>query len=149
VTHRALRGALGNFLGKFTSRYREFEGYWLFGFLVVEHESFEIDLIKSTHDLTVTPLATVTQLARSAFEDQIRKAKLLPNQVSEAKGVFVKHPDQCEGWVNTHRKKGFNVTIRAEAMSNRQKCFAKVVKLFIAPHDPLSEYQSQRESNVP
>jgi hypothetical protein len=148
VTHRALRGALGNFLGTFTSRYSEFEGYWLFGFLVADFDYFEIELTETSHDVPATPLAKATHLARFAFDDQLRKAKLLPDQVSAAKVVFVRHPDQVEGWVNIHRKKGFNVTVRVEARSNREEYFAKKVVLFVTPHDPLAEHPSCIRSKV-
>ena len=44
---RAIRGVLGNFLGTFTSRYSDYDGYWLFGFLVADLKDLRIDLLLS------------------------------------------------------------------------------------------------------
>ena len=45
TSRRVIPGVLHNFLGTFTSRYSDFNGYWIFGFLVEKMDSVRIDLL--------------------------------------------------------------------------------------------------------
>lgn len=49
-TQRAIRGVLGNFLGTYTSRYSEHDGYWLFGLVVAELGELEVNLLADPDD---------------------------------------------------------------------------------------------------
>jgi hypothetical protein len=42
---RIIKGVLHNFLGTYTSRYSDYDGYWLFGMLVRDVEELSIDLL--------------------------------------------------------------------------------------------------------
>lgn len=46
---RVIKSVLHNFLGTYISRYSDFRGYWLFGFLVSNRFDFEseFDLLRS------------------------------------------------------------------------------------------------------
>ncbi len=72
ATRRTMRGVLGNFLGTYTSRYSDFDGYWLFGFLVSDLGEFRIDLLAPNPGEPNTPLAVAVQLAAAKFDDQMR-----------------------------------------------------------------------------
>jgi hypothetical protein len=43
---RAIKCALHNFLGTYSSRYSEYSGYWLFGFLVNDLTRIDFDLFE-------------------------------------------------------------------------------------------------------
>jgi hypothetical protein len=48
---RNLIGALHNFLATFTSGYSDYDGYWLFGFLLKDADELRIDLLNPNSDI--------------------------------------------------------------------------------------------------
>jgi len=73
-TRNALRGVLAGFLGTFTSRYSDFDGYWLLGFLVKERE-IVIDLLADPSDDS-SPVSAARHLAAVKFGEQLQKSGL-------------------------------------------------------------------------
>jgi hypothetical protein len=47
ATRRVLNSVLRGFLGSYSSRYSDFDGFWLFGFLVSDLALMEVDLLAS------------------------------------------------------------------------------------------------------
>jgi hypothetical protein len=47
---RKIRGVLHNFLATYSSRYSDYDGYWLFGVLAQESGHLQIDLVNPDQD---------------------------------------------------------------------------------------------------
>ena len=77
MTRRAILGVLGNFLGTYTSRYSDYEGYWLFGFLVTDIGELRIDLLAPSAGESDAPLGVAVRSAAAQFADQVQKAGLV------------------------------------------------------------------------
>ena len=76
-SRRIIKGVLHNFLVTFTSRYSDFEGYWVFGFLVADMDTVAINLLDaSTESADDKPLTFAKRLAVQRFAEQIAKAGL-------------------------------------------------------------------------
>jgi hypothetical protein len=138
-----IKSVLRNFLGTYTSRYTDYQGYWLMGFLVADIGEVEFDLLARGGDLN-TPLATAKQLAATKFAEQVRKASLDPERVREARLILIKRAVVKEGSVNGHPCVGYHVCFRANAVMDNSKRYEKEVILFVAPHDPQVERRSAR-----
>jgi hypothetical protein len=80
----AIRGVLHNFLGTFTSRYSEFQGHWLFGFLVEDLDNLQIDLLEWPKASDPTPTNVARGLAVQRFRVQMNNNALPIAWVREA-----------------------------------------------------------------
>ena len=143
-TRRAIRGVLGNFLGTYTSRYTDFDGYWLFGFLVGDFGELRIDLLTPTVGEANSALGVAVRSAAVKFEDQVRKAGLAISQVREAQLTIRWLPDSVDGSVNGHPCVGYNLNFLAEAVMCVGSRYEKTRLLFVAPHDATVELQNTR-----
>src|SRR6266436_3851644 len=101
MRRRTITSVLHNFLGTYTSRYSDYDGYWLFGMLVADVAELKIDLLGSAFGTTVsTPIAAATQLAAQRFREQMKKAGLSVACVTEATLDITKLPDSRRRVVN-------------------------------------------------
>lgn len=144
ANRRVIKSVLPGFLGTYTSRYSDYGGYWLFGFLVRDLTELEINL--------VTPLAhggapfgSAIQLAVTKFGDQVRKAGLNPWQVREARLIIKKCPNATTGSINGHACVGHILAFRAMAIMDDGRSYASECETFVSPHDPEVERQRRRE----
>ena len=142
-SRRVLNGVLAGFLGTYTSRYSDFDGYWLFGFLVRELETAEFDLLAVGIDVAVSPLASARNLASRKFAEQLEKSRLDRSHIREARLVIERTPD--DGSVpGQHFRGGFNLRFRATATMDNERRFTRETTVFVAPHDPQIESRSTR-----
>src|SRR5688572_30068573 len=81
---KILKSVLWNFLGAYMSRYTDYEGYWLFGFLIPEPQSLEIDLL-AVHPVANTPVEAAAHWAEIKFADQLKKAGIERSRLRSAK----------------------------------------------------------------
>lgn len=144
VTRRVIQGVLGNFLGTYMSRYTDFKGYWLFGFLIGDLEGIGIDLLASTFAETVTPLDKAAHWARAKFEDQMRKAGLIEAQVREAWLVLRRLPGSVGGSINNHLCEGYKMSFTVGAVMDNGRRYEREQSVFVAPHNAKFEMQSGR-----
>src|SRR5206468_1458652 len=100
VTHRVVKAVLKNFLGTYTSRYSDYCGYWLFGFLVGDLDEVQFDLLTRAGGNQNTPRAVATLLAATKFADQMCKAGLKPSQFRDARLRIKKLMGTTEELVN-------------------------------------------------
>lgn len=144
ATQRVIKSVLSNFLGTYTSRYSDFNGYWLFGFLVSDLTELQIDLLLPTISDAFSPLEVAVRLAAAKFEQQVQKAGLTRSQVHEASLTIQKSFTAVDGSVNGHPCAGYNVTFAAAAVmvGGRRYEYQKIV--FVAPHNADAEYRSAR-----
>ncbi len=147
ANRRAIKGALRNFVETYTSRYSDFEGYWLFGFIVDGLQELSIDLLYPVFDYpAATPEYVAIYLAAARFRDQIEKTGLSISCIREARLLITKSPESKTGLVNGHPCLGHNVDFLATAISNHDKKFEYIKTLFVAPHNSNVEIQSTRGS---
>ena len=65
TSRRVIPGVLHNFLGTFTSRYSDFDGYWVFGFLIESMDRVRIDLLSEAAKSEVVFIGGFTGLSPS------------------------------------------------------------------------------------
>src|SRR4051794_36083463 len=88
---RTIKGVLGNFLGTFTSRDSDYDGYWLFGFLVEEMEHLTINFLEPKAWAGASmPRALAAKVATTKFQEQMEKAGLETSCLKEASLVITK-----------------------------------------------------------
>jgi hypothetical protein len=141
---KVIKSVLHNFLGTYISRYSTYRGYWLFGFLVSDLFQSEFDLLDLGNGDTETPLAVAEHLAVTSFGDQLRRARLDPSKVQQARLTISSSRDPTKPWVHGHRAPVFNLSFRACAVmddSRRYQCEQVAV---VARHDPLVESRSRK-----
>lgn len=145
MCRRKLASVLHNFLGTYTSRYSDYDGYWLFGMLVGQIESLEFDLLNAEDGSAKTPLvADAVRLAADRFADQIGKAGLPISCLREARLHICRSLDAIQGVVNGHMCVGHDLQFVATIVSDVGKTYERAASVFVAPHNPLIERRNTR-----
>ena len=126
------------------SRHSDFEGYWLFGFLVAHLGELRIDLLASQTAGPDSALNAAIRLAAEKFQDQLRKARVAPLRVRSGWLTLRRSADAVEGVVNGHACVGYRVRFTAEALTELGRRYEHQQVLFVAPHDPSVESRSVR-----
>ena len=75
ATRRVIKCVLGNFLGTYTSRYSDFGGYWLFGFLVADLAELQINLLGQDVSDPASPSGVAISSAVAKFDEQREKSQ--------------------------------------------------------------------------
>jgi hypothetical protein len=145
MRRRIIQGVLHNFLGTYTSRYSDFDGYWLFGLLVGDVGELGIDLLNPSVDATASaPVAAAIQLAAQKFREQMEKAGLSISSAREARLNIARLSDSQRGVVNGQVCAGHNVRFVARLVSNYGRTYESEMSVFVAPHDAANERRSTR-----
>ncbi len=84
-TRRVLKSVLHNCLGTFTSRYTDYEGYWLFGFFINKVGALEFDLCGGSQQWSDEAVSAAVTFALQEFRGQMQKAGLKMNLQTERK----------------------------------------------------------------
>ena len=82
-TRNVIKSVLHNFLGTYTSRYSDYEGYWLFGFIVGDLVGLDIDLLSRHFDRGASPQDLARYLAATRFTEQVDKSRLSSDLIVE------------------------------------------------------------------
>jgi hypothetical protein len=142
---RRITSVLHNFLGAYTSRYSDYDGYWLFGMVVGHIDALDIDLLHAADtSLGTSPDAVVIRLAAERFAEQVEKAGLSISCVREARLSITKSPVVKNGPVNGHVCAGHDLRFTATAVSDLGKTYERAISVFAAPHNPHVEARSIR-----
>lgn len=142
---RIIKGLLHNLLGTLASRNSDFDGYWVFGFLVGDMDRERIDLLATRVECTDSaPTAFIKRLAAQKFAEQISKAGLPSTWIREARIELTKSPVARSGIVNGRQCSGHDVRLQAHAVSDLGRTYAATLGIFVAPHDPSVESRSAR-----
>jgi hypothetical protein len=139
----AIKSVLHNFLGRYASRYSEYHGYFLFGFLVVDLGEVEFDLLALPTNAE-SPIGVAAQLATTRFADHLQHAGLELAQVREARLRLGKLSGAIQGTVNGRPRAGFGISFSASALLDNGKRYEREKVLWVAPHDPSIESRSAR-----
>ena len=67
TTRKAIKSVLDNFLGTYISRYSDYDGYWLFGFLVKESPHLKINLLSTNVDTTISGPESIAVVLLNSF----------------------------------------------------------------------------------
>lgn len=140
MASRALHALLHNFLGTFTSRYTQRDGYWLFGF-VVEGPDLDVDLLGPPPE-DAAALTTAEAWAVALFRDQLRKARLDPSRIVAAGLRSSASPDEVTREVDGTDRRGRDLRFEAQATAPSGRVAVVACTLFVAPHDPSVERRS-------
>jgi hypothetical protein len=143
-SRRVIKSVLHNFLGTYISRYSDFDGYWVFGFLVDDLNEVEFDLLDKTAGKTDTPWGFAKLLAAARFQDQMRKARFEEIRVKDARLRIARLPQTVSGPVNGRLCTGHHIRLFAEAIMDSGRRYQREAKIFVAPHDPRVESRSTR-----
>lgn len=144
ATRRVIKGVLGNFLGTYVSRYSDFDGYLLFGFLVADLVEVKINLLGPSIGDRKTPMEVAVLSAAAKFEDQRQKAGLSPSLVREALLTIRRLAGMVNGSINDHSCAGFNVSFSATAVMDDDRRYQQERVVFIAAHNAEIERRSAR-----
>jgi hypothetical protein len=140
ANRRVIKGVLDNFLGTYTSRYTDYEGYWLFGLLVSELREAEFDLLAGGSG-PESPHGVAERVAALKFAGQARKAGLEASQVRRAWLRMERLPESVTQYCYFagRDRAGYSVAFRAGSMTDDGRVYERVRVVFVAPHDPLCE----------
>ncbi len=143
ATRRVIKGVLHSFLGTYSSRYSDYRGYWLFGLLVSDLDELIVNLLGPVPNRP-HPRWRLQKLAVTRFKDQVRKARLKPEQIREARLSIKRSPEVARGSVNDHLCAGWQVIFHARALMDDDRWYDCEQVLFVALHDPQVEQRGSR-----
>ena len=142
---RKIQGVLCNFLGTYTSRYSDYEGWWVFGFLANDIQQLKINLLNpQISNYEGKPLVFAVELAKRKFCEQIEKNGLSISWIREAHLEIAKLPQSKSGFVNGRASAGNNFRFAVQASTDYGKTHKTETTIFIAPHNPSIELRSTR-----
>ena len=147
-----MTGVLRGFLGTYVSRYSDFDGYLLFGFVADSLAEREIDLTgDDTASYAEDPARELASLARRKFKEQLSKVGLPDSIVRSAVLVIRRGPERTGGVLLTTGAtvlSGFDLTFAASAVTDLGGTYSEVKCVFIAPQDPALFARSGRARRV-
>jgi hypothetical protein len=149
ATRRVIKGVLGNFLGTYVSRYSDYDGYLLFGFLVGQLDELRVNLLGQSVSEPLSPLGVAVLTAVTKFEEQRRKAGLAASRIREASLTVRRLPGLVSGSINRQPCSGFNISFRAAAVMDDGKNYERERVVFVAPHQAAVELSSGRAAKPP
>ena len=164
-----LLGALRIFLGTFTSRNGDLDGYWIFGWVVGNVESLEIDLLQPAQakraqvvESRPTVMATMMtalrmvrptsrpaqsqleELAIRLFSEQNTKAGARLNSIQSAVLQMSRLDSVVTRRVVDKIRSGYEVQVRVLAVDTAGRQLDCKKTIFVAPHDDRLERRSVR-----
>ncbi|HSI62782.1 MAG TPA: hypothetical protein VLE43_06675, partial [Candidatus Saccharimonadia bacterium] len=134
---RLINGVLRGFLGTFTSRYSDYEGYWLFGFLVDAPGVIVVDLLSADDDLAPsTPVASTRAIAIRKFRDQVEKSRIPAHWIASA-CLELHIPKQLVAASSgSARKPTIELKVATRIKSDLGRIYMREAYLEASPHDP-------------
>jgi hypothetical protein len=142
---RIIKSVVRNFIGTYTSRYTEYDGYWLFGMVIPHLKVLNIDLLCPSIDTTAPPAVTAAiKIAAHKFQEQMKKASLNLSYVREARLEMTSSRDLVRGTINGHMSTGHIVRFVAKVVSDDGKTYEYRTSEFVAPHNSAVERRTGR-----
>ena len=141
---QAFRSVLHNFLEPYTSRYTDYQGYWLFGLLIDKFERLEFDLLAVDEEVSERLIAAAASLAAVKLREQLGFAGVSMSCIRTALLTITKSPDTVEDQINGRLCRGYMTRFVVRVVSDHDRAYECEKTVFIAPHDPTVEYRSGR-----
>lgn len=146
MTLSALKSVLHNFLGTFTSRNADYNGYSFWGFVLPFLDYYEIDLLKKSKHYTENILLDeFSDLASHTFLTQLGKHRIETYEILKARLTFAVIDSSQKIEVNGHLTQGSTLKIYAEAQTGLYTIYHKTAYLTVAKHNPEIEFKSIRK----
>jgi hypothetical protein len=148
-SRKLITSVLRGFLGTYVSRYSEFNGYLLFGFVVDSLDGLEVDLTALAGSVpSHEPIDEVRRLACRKFREQLSKVGLPLSVVRTAmvtirKGA-VRQTPLALVFHGLTMVSGFEMHFVARVVTDLGRVYEVEVCEVIAPQDPVRFSQSQR-----
>lgn len=144
ASRTVIRSVLTNFLGTYLSRYSDYQGYWLFGFLLPLKQTLKIDLLTLPLCEPTSAINVAQHTAVARFHDQLQKGRLERSQVRSACLDMSSGDEKIPIWINGRSSYGYRVTFLASAVMDTGREYRREVVLVIAPHNSVVESRSTR-----
>jgi hypothetical protein len=129
-----LKSVLSGFLGTYTSRNSDYNGYWLFGLLVDEFDEVRVDLLgPERFPPGRKPWAFARRLAIVKFQEQLAKAGFQPERIHRAELVIQRLPDTKNG-----------VLFTASVVTDDGHSFQREESVLVGPYDARFHRRSTR-----
>ena len=138
-----LKGVLSGFLGTYTSRYTDYKGYWLFGFLGLS-PLLGIDLLGDSQSRGEEPVELARCLAIDAFADQLSKVAIPESCVRRAGLVIRIVGEPVQEVAGGSLRRGNHLAFDVEVETDQKKVFRATRTVFVAAHNPAVELRSTR-----
>ena len=142
ATRRVIGAVLPNFLSTFVSRYRDLDGYWMFGFVISTLHSWSIDLLAPAAAGT-TPAHRLEADAVRLFGEQMHKAGLSGTVIRSARLVLTRSEPATRD-VNGVLRDGWGLAVEVYADLDTGRVRHSRTTIFVAPHNPDLEHKSGR-----
>jgi hypothetical protein len=143
ASSHVIRSVLRNVLGTYTSRYSDFDGYWLFGFLIADLRELHVDLLDSVKDAP-EPVEAAAGLAITRFHEQVQKARLDLGRIETSSLTLERLPKVVRGFIDGHVCDGYRLRLTIVATMDTGRSYRDECVVFVAPHDPSKEQRSVR-----
>lgn len=132
-----IHAVLHNFLGTFISRYTNYQGYWLFGFLVPEIDRIEIDLLQAARTPDTASAMEVTVLtATEKFREQALKAGVM-QWIQTATLTIEKLAGTVQMQIEAHEMTAYSLSLTARATSDLGRDYTHSRTIYVAPHSSV------------
>jgi hypothetical protein len=149
---REVLSVLRGFVGTFLSRYSEFDGYWLFGFLVPEPREWGVDLLPvepgPAHGRhSADPLTWARHLAKRLFADQCRKGAYPVSWLSTATlELHIAGPvdEELTDPIHLAGRPVYRVRAVASVTSDLGRGYSVTGEVLVCPFDPESDALPER-----
>ncbi len=148
ANRKVIRGVLGNFLGTYTSRYTDYEGYWLFGFIVADLSEWQINLLAPIDKSLRPPYDAAAQIAISRFQDQVHKAGLVFTLIKDAQLAIRRLAGSSNCCVNGRPRIGHDLKFSVTTTLDNGRVYEHEMTITVAPHDPTIEGRSSRHDGL-
>jgi hypothetical protein len=133
-----MKTVLRGFLGTFTSRHPDYDGYWIFGYVVESLDVLSIDLLADA-PVPDSPQTALLSIAGRTFAEQLAKAGLERSQVASA--VLTLHrgePHDCDACGVPLPLHGWWITFDLVAVMDNGRTYSDGERVCVAPQSALS-----------
>ena len=144
---RILRSVLAGFLGTYTGRYSEYQGFWLFGFLELQ-SPLEVNLLNKSKS-TASYESIASDLARVKFSEQLQKHGFEVSIIRHAVLTLSSEAQAVTRMAGDFAREGFDTIFRVSVVTGTEKRLEDVKIVFVAPHDERFERRSGRHNENP
>jgi hypothetical protein len=134
---KQIKGVLHNLLNSYASRNSDYNGYWLFGFLVAELSETKINLLSPREGPNDDPLIFSETLAALKFRQMIGEGGAILN-VKEASLTIKKLSGSTTGYSR------YPVQLVARVVFASDRAVEVEKQIFVAVHNPIMETRSTR-----
>jgi hypothetical protein len=136
---RVMKNALRGFLGTYSSRYSDYQGYWVFGQIRPHLEGLQIDLLSDSSNAPFAAVRFAQRLARSRFREQLVKSRLPIGRVTSASLRVHAFGAGAFEWRGDHSREGGDYRFDAAAQLDNGRIYEASQQVFVALHDPAVE----------